>query len=189
MSRHRSVDNCRRCGGEFIPSTTLHHLCSICSHLGDRKSFCPKCGGPMHEGCQQCRECRFKPFRSRHFCPICGKPKSLAAKLCNPCSGKRRSGANHPCWKGGRYLNSGGYVMLYAPEHPRAGSNGYVREHIKIWMDNYGPVTQGHVIHHLNGVKSDNRLDNLALTPIGKHQTLALIHAMQNRIARLEALL
>ncbi|MFC1845808.1 HNH endonuclease signature motif containing protein [Chloroflexota bacterium] len=99
-----------------------------------------------------------------------------------------KTGPGHPNWKGGRYFNSMGYAMLYAPDHPRVGSNGYVREHIKVWMDTHGEIPKEHCIHHLNGIKSANRLENLALVPIRKHQTLALLHTMQARIKELESI-
>jgi len=34
-------------------------------------------------------------------------------------------------------------------------------EHVRVWLLNNGGVPEGHIIHHINGDKHDNRLDNL----------------------------
>lgn len=68
-----------------------------------------------------------------------------------------------PSWKGGRIVQDG-YVLVYRPEHPRAKKNGYVREHTVIMeesIDRY--LIKGEEVHHINGVKDDNRLENLEL--------------------------
>ena len=124
-----------------------------------------------------------------HVCPTCGKPKSSDANNCNACAAIKKSGPGHPCWKGGTYHNSIGYLMVYAPGHPRVGSNGYVREHLRVWMERYGDIPVDHVIHHLNGVKDDNRLENLICISKYKHQTNTIVQMLQKRIRELEVLL
>ena len=52
--------------------------------------------------------------------------------------------------------------MLFMPAHHRAATHGYVMEHIVVWEHTHGQqVPEGYVIHHLNGVKDDNRPENL----------------------------
>lgn len=66
-----------------------------------------------------------------------------------------RMGKN-PHWKGGMYINDGGYRMAYMPTHHRASSNGYVREHILLAEKVLGkPLPEGAQIHH-PGDKCDN---------------------------------
>ena len=76
--------------------------------------------------------------------------------------------------------------MKWAPEHPRATANGYVREHILVWEENHGRLPDGHVVHHLNGVRADNRPENLAGVPRTANRSWHLVRMMQERIRALE---
>ena len=51
-----------------------------------------------------------------------------------------------------------GYWMLRWND---SGTYRYQFEHRRVWEDANGPVPDGHVIHHINGNKLDNRLGNL----------------------------
>lgn len=55
--------------------------------------------------------------------------------------------------------------MIRIPEHPRAKSNnGYVFEHILVMEEELGRYLEPEEnVHHLNGIKDDNRLENLEL--------------------------
>lgn len=67
-------------------------------------------------------------------------------------------------WKGGKRMTSRGYRQLFMPDHPRADSSGYVMEHIIVWEKATGTqLPQNCCIHHLNGNKSDNRIENLCV--------------------------
>ena len=80
-----------------------------------------------------------------------------------------RSPAEHPNWKGGRRINCAGYVELRIPEHPRARKNGYVFEHLIVAEQHYGEITKDYVIHHINGNKQDNRIENLMVLTQKEH--------------------
>jgi hypothetical protein len=54
--------------------------------------------------------------------------------------------------------------MAWAPEHPRSGKGSYVFEHILVMEEMLGRhLLPGENVHHLNGVKDDNRPENLEL--------------------------
>ena len=76
-------------------------------------------------------------------------------------------------WKGGRKLTGDGYIQVYKPKYPRANKAHYVLEHIFVWEQYHKKsLPQGWVIHHLNGIRNDNRPCNLVALPNNKHRYL-----------------
>lgn len=95
-------------------------------------------------------------------------------------------GEKHPRWKGGRILTRDGYVLINGVSHHRVRKHGYVLEHILVWEQVHGkPLPEGWLIHHLNGIKSDNRPQNLVAMPKKKHYIVLVEKA--KRIRELEA--
>ena len=81
-------------------------------------------------------------------------------------------GDRNPSWKGGRTTHARGYVLVRSPEHPRA-ANGYVFEHILIAEQKLGrPIGREEIVHHINGVKDDNRPENLSVMSRADHAKL-----------------
>jgi hypothetical protein len=85
------------------------------------------------------------------------------------------SGDRGATWKGGR-TNSAGYIYKYTTDlnHPgiKRCSNvgGYVLEHRLVMESHLGRYLQKwETVHHINGVKDDNRIENLQLLPTGEH--------------------
>lgn len=57
-----------------------------------------------------------------------------------------------------------GYIEVYRPDHPRCNSNKCVYEHIiKAEEKMKRNLRKGECVHHKNGVKTDNSLDNLMI--------------------------
>ena len=72
------------------------------------------------------------------------------------------SGSRCGNWKGGKVVVKG-HIKVRNTEHPH-GHNGYVYEHRLVMEEYLGRyLNPWEVVHHINGIKSDNRLENLEL--------------------------
>jgi hypothetical protein len=119
-----------------------------------------------------CAECRreFQPSSGHLRCPscrshnvcACGARKQVHSATCSAC--RTESGTSNSNWRGGRTRHMRGYVMVWAPEHPRAGKGSYVFEHVLVMEEMLGRhLGPGENVHHRNGVRDDNRPENLEL--------------------------
>lgn len=101
---------------------------------------------------------------------------------------RHASGKDHYKWKGGK-MNHSGYLLVKNPNYPESG-NYYVRQHRLVWEQAYGPLPDGYEVHHLNGVRTDNRLENLCALPKSNHGKVNIkqdfIRHLQKRIRYLE---
>jgi hypothetical protein len=68
--------------------------------------------------------------------------------------------------KGGRHCDKAGYVHVFSPTHPFAILARYVLEHRLVMEGHIGrTLLPTEVVHHINRVKDDNRIENLMLFP------------------------
>ena len=103
------------------------------------------------------------PFLStaRDVCE-CGRSKQVKSSTCGGCRSVSAEADGN--WKGGRTRHKAGYVMVHVPGHPRATSGPYIFEHILVAEDLLGRyLRDGETVHHRNGVRDDNRPENLEL--------------------------
>jgi len=122
----------------------------ICAECG--RTFQPSSG---HLRCPSCR--------SHNLC-ACGARKVKQSKTCANC--RTEKGASNSNWKGGRTRHKRGYLMTRVPGHPRAstGNGNYVFEHVLVMEEMLGRyLLPDENVHHRNGVRDDNRPENLEL--------------------------
>lgn len=85
--------------------------------------------------------------------------------------GQIKRGRDNVGWKGGR-LKIAGYIFIYKPDHPHISYGRYVREHRLVMEEFLGRYLEPwEIVHHINGIKDDNRIENLELLPNGGHNT------------------
>ena len=75
---------------------------------------------------------------------------------------RKLRGQDHYAWKGGKTKNSDGYVRLRYRDIE--GNTVSIFEHRKIMQDHLGrDLRDTEYVHHKNGVRDDNRIENLEL--------------------------
>jgi flagellar basal body rod protein FlgC len=75
-----------------------------------------------------------------------------------------------------------GYVLAYAPKHPKAHKDGYVMLHTVVMERHIGRyLKQNEVVHHINHDREDNRIENLKLMDKKDHMKMHMIERHEKR--------
>lgn len=151
---------CEECGASFLasPRATAARFCSEkcwkASYSQRRAAARPERaprGLPVQRSCENCGEV---------FVPRSG---ASAGRFCSRrCYRDHSVGEQSAAFKGGRHATTGGYVRVLV-------DGRYVAEHRHVLEQHLGRVLlTSESVHHINGDKADNRIENLQLRA-GKH--------------------
>lgn len=137
-------------------------------------------------------------IRYQDACLKCGKTlwrrRQYLGHLCRNCSAilTGHRGINNNRWKGGKLLTRFGYIEVKAypdnPYYPMANRHGYIPEHRLVIAQHLGRcLAKWEVVHHKNGIKTDNHLENLELVLQAKNVAYSLqTQTLVERVGELE---
>lgn len=174
--RH-GVGECLQCGTQFVKTPrTTGQFCSLecwythydaknqkeCAHCGKefasgrQSKYCSaECASNSRKNYMVCQQCgkEFQGKRSRKYCS-----HSCALTGINRKGHRRRQ-------IGDTVPHSKGYVQVKVGyDYPGANKSGYILAHRLAIQEHIGRVLEPHErIHHKNGDRSDNRIENLEL--------------------------
>ena len=85
--------------------------------------------------------------------------------------GNHARGAAQHRWNDGRMVATTGYAKLRVGRgHPLADRNGFAYEHLVVWVAaGYQRPDPNQVLHHRNGNRLDNRIENLEVLSRAQH--------------------
>mgnify|MGYP001600520464 CR=1 FL=1 len=124
-----------------------------------------------------------------HACIDCGKERWVHFQdgqpqclRCLICSRKHRVEIAKPS-----IMRNGYWKMKLSSSdffYPMANKAGYVYEHRLIMAKSLGRnLHRWEIVHHLNGIKTDNRIENLQLVLADRHNQITIL---ENRVSQLE---
>lgn len=113
-----------------------------------------------------CNTCKIK-FFTKNRKDV--RPMQFCSKSCIRNLGPKRH------WAIGKKIIRGGYIKVMLPYYPTADRQGRVWEHRYVMEKHIGRLIQDHeVIHHIDGNKQNNTIDNLRLMSAYDHAVMHL---------------
>lgn len=156
------MKNCIICDKELIKKTKAarHYFCS-------NKCRCnayhrARQGFSLRLKYLQCIVCGKNFFQSRvnntKYCTKNCKKLGVSRKY----HGRELAGPKKHI-KGSGYIQANGYRIITL-KHPNASKRNQILEHVLVMSNHLGrPLHKGETVHHKNGIRDDNRIENLEL--------------------------
>lgn len=169
MSRGLKVRICKTCGEEFSSYNPNPKYCSLKCKAEDYKHEVP---------IDRMIQLYESGLTQEEVAKELGTTQKVIWKRMKEIGYKARVAAkrnqrkeNNDYWRGGRTRHSNGYVYVKQKGHPRALKAGdYVLEHILVAEKVIGRYLRpDEIVHHINGIKDDNRPENLYITNLAEH--------------------
>ncbi len=122
----------------------------------------------------QCPEC----LKGNRATPVKSEEVSTTHyrlyKVCRECGARWSELTKIKMW--------GGYCFVIAPEFHW----DHIGQHRVVWQREHGKLPINYIVHHLNGIKTDNRIENLRAMPCADHRQRHLEEALEERVRILE---
>ena len=141
-----------------------------------KEIYCEKCGRLKGKTSHACRiNTTIRRDGASYYpkvCLVCNKyfeTKCRTSKMCSRiCSykffSKNFSKENHPRWRSGKGNHSSGYKTIWIGKHKYALEHRHIME-----LSLKRKLKQDEDVHHLNGIKTDNRIKNLKVMSKSEH--------------------
>jgi len=164
-----SKNNTGKGNPNYKNGKTIENRCQKCNCLIDSRS--------IH--CYKCRNIVTPGFKGKKHTK---QTKKLIGKKSKAKFTKEYKEKIREKHRGKKKRAINGYILIKDYQHPNRNAQNDVLEHIKIMSSYIGrPIKKGEVIHHINMVRNDNRIENLYLSTRGKHMK---IHGTLNTLVK-----
>jgi len=161
--------------------------CKVSKKSGDRCIWlaCIDCGKErwvwLKRNKPTSKRCVLCSNKNRFWSDISRQKESEAQK-------RRFAISVNPMWKGGRCKTANGYIMIHlTPDnffYSMTNSSNYILEHRLVMAKHLGRnLHSWELVHHKNGIRDDNRIENLQLVTDDRHKQITIL---ENKIKYLK---